>query len=80
MTSTEITQQTMAVNSRQFFAALYPDLGGHYLEIRKLPGPRQVWCRSLEAAVQAAQDQERRPGLPVLVCKNLGPSPLQRCN
>jgi len=44
---------------RKFFKSLYgPDLHDLYLEIFKLPGAHQIWCASIEEAVEAADDEK----------------------
>ena len=40
----------------KFFDALYPEVNGHYLEVRKLPSRHQTWCRSTADAVVASTD------------------------
>ncbi len=44
-----------------FFEALYPDgVGGHYLEIRCLPGAAQTFCTSIGEAVTVAEGERGR--------------------
>jgi hypothetical protein len=43
------------ISTEEFFEALYPDLDGHYLEIRKVPSGSQHFCRTIEESVAECQ-------------------------
>jgi hypothetical protein len=39
---------------------MYPDLGGHFLEIRRLPGSIQNFCGNVEQAASIAASEKKR--------------------
>ena len=44
------------ISTEEFFRTLYPDLNGHFVEIRKVPEGKQKFCRTIEEAVEMTKD------------------------